>query len=85
MKYLGLWSPGLRKIFFKKCVKPYILNLRSLISKVGPSPNTKKLFFRLLLCDDDVLSTAKIILFLANYLQNSMNVFHQILLLDHYK
>ena len=39
MKYLGLWSPGLRNIF-GKCVKTsgptsYILNVRSLISMLN--------------------------------------------------
>ena len=36
-----------------------------LIPKVGPKPNVKKLFLRLSTCDDELLSTPKIITFLA--------------------
>ena len=35
----------------------------------GPSPNTKKLFFRLSVSDDEVLSTPKITIFLKKSLQ----------------
>ena len=36
-----------------------------LIPKVGPKPDIKKLFLRLLICDDEQLLTSKIIKFLA--------------------
>ena len=39
-----------------------------LISSVGPSPNTKKLFLRLSVCDDELLSISKFLTFLAESL-----------------
>ena len=47
----------------------------SLISPVSPSPNTKKLFFWLLVWDDELLSKWKITTFLANSLPNFHKLF----------
>ena len=59
--------------FTKINTKFYAIPILPLISSVGSSPNTKKLFLRLSVCDDELLSISKFLSFLAESLAKLLN------------